>query len=108
MNTEENKQKRRSGVVVRANATKTLVVQLERRTPHPRYGKMMRATTTCHVHDEQGAAHVGDTVKIVECRPMSRMKRWRLVEVVKRHEPGAPTPSAHAVPRGHGGGDKTI
>jgi small subunit ribosomal protein S17 len=108
MSTEETKQRRRVGVVVRAGAAKTLVVRLESRAPHPRYGKMMRATTTCHVHDEQSAAHVGDTVKIAECRPMSRTKRWRLVEIVGRHEPGAPAPLAHAVPRRHGEGDKVL
>ena len=106
MSTEETKQKRRTGVVVRTGSAKTLVVRLESRSPHPRYGKMMRTTTTCHAHDEQGAAHVGDTVKIVECRPMSRTKRWRLVEVVGRHESGAPTPAAHTVPRRQG--DKAL
>ncbi len=107
MRTEATKQKRRTAVVVRAGALKTLVVQVERRAPHPRYGKMMRVTTTCHVHDEQGVARVGDTVKIEECRPMSRTKRWRLVEVVGRHELGVPAAAAHAVPRQHGEGDKT-
>ena len=101
--TREKKRKRRTGVVVRAGATKTLVVEVERRAPHPRYGKMERFVTTCHVHDEQGVARPGETVVIEECRPMSRTKRWRLVEVVGRHDAGAPVPATHVQPRRQGG-----
>lgn len=75
--------KERKGVVVSKSGDKSVVVRVERRVPHPFYGKVMRQTKKFHVHDEANAASVGDTVRIVECRPMSRLKRWRLVDVVK-------------------------
>ena len=105
MSTEETKvtqRKRRTGGVARAGAKKTLVVEVERRAAHPRYGKMERFVTTCHVHDEHGVARSGETVLIEECRPMSRMKRWRLVEVVGRRDAGTPAPATHAQPRRQG------
>jgi small subunit ribosomal protein S17 len=63
---------------------KTIVVTIERRVPHTLYKKYFRRTTRLMVHDEQKQAGVGDTVKIMETRPLSKMKRWRLVEIVAK------------------------
>lgn len=76
--------KQRIGVVTSAAAAKTIVVSVERRAPHPKYGKMVRSAKNYHAHDEACQAKAGDTVRIEECRPMSRLKRWRLVEIVAR------------------------
>jgi len=81
-----NRRKTRKGVVVSKSGAKSIVVQIERRRPHPKYGKVMRAFKKYHAHDEANAAHVGDTVEIVECRPLSRLKRWRLVRVITATE----------------------
>ena len=70
------------GIVVSDKAAKTITVELTRRFQHRKYGKFVQKKTRVHAHDESRAAHVGDTVDIIECRPMSRLKRWRLVEVV--------------------------
>ena len=78
------KQRRLQGIVVSDRAAKTIAVEVTRRFAHPRYGKRVRRDQKFYAHDEGREAHVGDTVEIVECRPMSRMKRWRLVRVVKR------------------------
>ncbi|MCX7847850.1 MAG: 30S ribosomal protein S17 [bacterium] len=82
------KRKERVGVVMSAKAAKTLVVQVERRAPHPKYGKLVRSAKKYYVHDEGGQAREGDVVRIEECRPMSRLKRWRLVSVVTRSAAG--------------------
>lgn len=71
------------GKVTSNRAAKTLRVEIERRFPHKKYGKIVRATTVCHVHDEEELASEGDTVEIVESQPRSKMKRWDLVKVVK-------------------------
>jgi len=81
---EQATKKQRMGVVVSAAGAKTIVVKVERRAPHPKYGKMVRSAKKYHAHDEEGAARVSDVVRIEECRPMSRLKRWRLVNVVQR------------------------
>jgi small subunit ribosomal protein S17 len=75
-----------TGVVTSDKMNKTRVVEIARRVPHPRYGKIMRRKTVCHVHDESQESSLGDTVEIVECRPRSRTKRWELVRVVKKNE----------------------
>jgi small subunit ribosomal protein S17 len=75
--------KERSGRVVSKSGSKSVVVLVEGRKPHPFYGKVVRDTKKYHVHDEENAAKVGDKVCIVECRPLSRLKRWRLIEVIK-------------------------
>jgi len=75
--------KERQGVVVSRSGDKSIVVLVERRKPHPLYGKVLRHFKKFHVHDEANAAKVGDKVRIVECRPMSRTKRWRLAEIEK-------------------------
>jgi small subunit ribosomal protein S17 len=74
--------KTRKGLVVSRMGNKSIVVQTERRKRHPKYGKVMRLFKKFHVHDERNEAQVGDRVRIVECRPLSRLKRWRLVGVM--------------------------
>ena len=76
--------KTRVGLVVSDKMEKTVVVAIERRVPHPVYGKMMTRTTRLKAHDEENQAKAGDTVRIMETRPMSKDKRWRLVEIVSR------------------------
>src|SRR6058998_2105828 len=76
--------KTRVGLVVSDKMEKTVVVAIERRVAHPVYGKMMTLTTRLKAHDEENAAKEGDTVRIMETRPMSKDKRWRLVEIVQR------------------------
>ena len=63
---------------------KTRRVVVERLVPHPKYGKMMRRRTVCHAHDEANESHVGDTVEIMETRPLSKLKRWRVVRIVRK------------------------
>jgi small subunit ribosomal protein S17 len=77
-------QKTRQGVVVSDRAEKTITVRVDTARRHRRYEKIVRTSRTLHAHDELGDARVGDTVIVRECRPLSRTKRWRLVEVVGR------------------------
>jgi small subunit ribosomal protein S17 len=74
----------RQGVVVSDKADKTVVVRVDITRRHRRYHKILRSSMTLHVHDEANDAHTGDTVRVQECRPLSRMKRWRLLEVLER------------------------
>jgi len=74
----------RQGIVVSDKADKTITVRIDVVRRHKRYHKIMRTSTKLHAHDEANDAGAGDTVRIQECRPMSRSKRWRLVEVVER------------------------
>jgi small subunit ribosomal protein S17 len=78
------KPKVRQGVVVSDKGDKTITVRIDTARRHKRYRKIMRSSTTLHVHDETNNAHAGDTVRVQECRPMSRTKRWRLLEVLER------------------------
>jgi small subunit ribosomal protein S17 len=78
------KPKLRQGVVVSDRADKTITVRIDVASRHPRYKKIVRSSSTLHAHDENNDAHVGDTVRLVESRPLSRTKRWRLVEVLER------------------------
>ena len=78
--------KERVGEVVPAKMKKTIVVRVERRMPHPKYKKIIRLQKKFYAHDEEKKAKQGDTVRIIECRPLSRLKRWTLVEVVKKAE----------------------
>ncbi len=71
------------GVVTSDKMTKTRRVEVERLVPHPKYGKFMRRRTVCHAHDEANSSHVGDLVEIMETRPLSKLKRWRIVRVVR-------------------------
>jgi len=79
-----NARKVRVGVVVSDKANKTIVVRVERRLPHPLYGKSVARTKKYHVHDENNEYKVGDTVRITETRPLSKTKRWRVVGLVDR------------------------
>jgi small subunit ribosomal protein S17 len=80
------RQKTRQGVVVSDKANKTITVRIDVTRRHRRYEKIVRTSSTLHAHDEQNDAHIGDTVIVRECRPMSRLKRWRLIQVVERAE----------------------
>ena len=79
-----NDRKVRQGVVVSDVQDKTIVVRVQRTTTHPLYNKTIRVSKKYHVHDEANDAKVGDTVRIIETRPISKLKRWRLAEVVER------------------------
>ena len=72
------------GLVVSDKMDKTVVVQIDRRMPHPQYGKMVTRTSKLKAHDEANEAKLGDTVRIMETRPLSKDKRWRVVEIVER------------------------
>lgn len=74
--------KTRVGVVTSDKMNKTIVVEVERRVPHPRFKKIVRRTSTFHAHDEKEEAKTGDRVRIMETRPLSKTKRWRLIEVL--------------------------
>ena len=76
-----------TGRVVSAKMQKTVAVEVERLVKHPRYSKYIRRTTKLLAHDESGASHEGDLVKIAPCRPMSRRKSWQLVEVLEKAAP---------------------
>jgi small subunit ribosomal protein S17 len=76
--------KTRVGVVVSSKMQKTITVAIERRVPHPIYKKYFRKTTKLMAHDEKNECQVGDKVKIMESRPLSSKKRWRLVEIVEK------------------------
>jgi small subunit ribosomal protein S17 len=78
------KPKVRQGVVVSAKPDKSITVRVDVAKRHQRYRKILRTSSTLHVHDERNDAHEGDTVRVVECRPMSRTKRWRLLDVLER------------------------
>jgi len=82
--TERNARKTRVGTVVSDKMEKTVVVAIERRVRHPVYGKMMTRTKKLKAHDEQNSAKLGDTVRIMETRPLSKDKRFRVVEIVER------------------------
>lgn len=75
--------KTRVGEVVSDAMDKTIVVKTIRRVPHPRFGKIIKRTTKFYAHDEKNEAKAGDIVSIMEMRPLSKLKRWRLVEVIK-------------------------
>lgn len=83
-NNSRNARKERVGLVVSSKMDKSITVAIERRMKHPMYGKFVKQTTKLMAHDENNDAGEGDTVRIMETRPMSKNKRWRLVEVVER------------------------
>ena len=76
--------KERVGIVTSDKMSKSITVIVERRVMHPKYGKFVKRSSTFMAHDEKGDAHIGDTVRISETRPVSKLKRWRLVEIVER------------------------
>ena len=82
--TRPNARKTREGIVTSAGMDKTAVVTVTDRVRHPRYDKTVQRTTRLYVHDEANDAKVGDKVRVQETRPLSKLKRWRLVEVVER------------------------
>jgi len=81
---ERNRRKERIGLVVSNKMDKTITVLVERRIKHAIYGKFMKKSTKFHAHDEKNECGIGDTVKIMETRPLSKLKRWRLVEIVEK------------------------
>ena len=81
---ERNLRKTRVGVVVSDKMDKTITIAVKYRVRHPLYGKIMNRTTKLKAHDENNQAHVGDLVSIMETRPLSKTKRWRLVEIIER------------------------
>ena len=83
-NSVRRRRKVRQGVVVGDLADKTVTVMVERRFAHPLYGKQVKRTKKCHAHDEANEYRVGDTVSIMETRPLSKTKRWRVVELIER------------------------
>jgi small subunit ribosomal protein S17 len=84
MTEERNRRKTRQGVVVSTAGDQTCVVMVQERKPHPLYGKMLTRSEKFHAHDEENTCGVGDTVTIMETRPLSKLKRWRLVEIVEK------------------------
>ena len=81
---ERNLRKTRIGIVSSNKMDKTITVKVERKIKHPLYGKFLKKTTSFHAHDEKNECSIGDLVKIMESRPLSKTKRWRLVEVVEK------------------------
>jgi small subunit ribosomal protein S17 len=81
---DRNLRKTKTGVVSSNKMDKTIVVKVERKVKHPLYGKFLKKTTSFHAHDEKNECSIGDTVKIMESRPLSKTKRWRLVEVIEK------------------------
>jgi small subunit ribosomal protein S17 len=79
-----NLRKTRTGLVTSDKMDKTITVAVERKVKHPIYGKFVKKTTKVHAHDEKGECGIGDVVKIMETRPLSKTKRWRLVEIIQK------------------------
>ena len=84
MSEQRGLRKTRQGVVVSDKMDKTIVVAITTRVRHPLYGKIVKRTTKLKAHDEENACGIGDTVRIVETRPLSKDKRWRLVEIIEK------------------------
>lgn len=84
MTDERNSRKARIGIVVSDARDKTITVRIDINRAHPKYGKVVRKSSKLHAHDEGNEARVGDTVRIVETRPLSKSKRWRLLEILER------------------------
>jgi small subunit ribosomal protein S17 len=81
---DRNLRKTRIGVVSSNKMDKTVIVAVERKVQHPIYGKFLKKTTRFHAHDEKNECSIGDVVRIMESRPLSKTKRWRLVEIVEK------------------------
>src|SRR5438067_5167258 len=98
MESERGKRRVEIGIVTSDKMDKTRRVEIPRLVKHPRYGKYIKRRTICHVHDETNESRTGDTVEIMETRPLSKLKNWRLVRVVTKAPgtavPAAPAPSA--------------
>jgi small subunit ribosomal protein S17 len=87
--TRRPKRKERVGEVISSKMNKTIVVRVQRRFPHPKWGKVVTTYSRFYAHDEKNEAQTGDRVRIMETRPLSKTKRWRLVSVVERNEEAA-------------------
>ncbi|PHR46034.1 MAG: 30S ribosomal protein S17 [Fluviicola sp.] len=81
---KQNLRKERTGVVTSDKMDKSIVIAVERKVKHPKYGKFIKKTAKFVAHDEKNESNQGDTVRIRECRPLSKSKNWRLVEIVER------------------------
>ena len=81
---QRNKRKVREGWVTSNRMNKTIVVAVERQFRHPRYEKMIRRTSKLYAHDDQNQCQIGDKVKVMETKPLSKLKRWRLVQVLEK------------------------
>ena len=81
---KRNLRKERIGVVTSSKMDKSIVVSVERKVKHPKYGKFVKNTTKFVAHDEKNDCNIGDTVRIMETRPLSKSKNWRLVEIIER------------------------
>jgi len=81
---DRSRRKTEIGVVTSDKMNKTRRVEVESLYPHPKYGKMLRRRTVCHAHDESNQSHLGDLVEIMETRPLSKLKRWRIVRIVRK------------------------
>ena len=88
------------GVVTSDKMTKTRRVEITTLVPHPKYGKMLKQRTICHAHDEKNETHIGDIVEIMETRPLSKLKRWRIVRIVR--------PGAQQALAGEGEGPRSV
>ena len=82
--TERNLRKTRVGLVVSNKMDKTIVVAVQDNVKHPIYGKIIKRTLKVHAHDEENTCNIGDKVEVMETRPLSKTKRWRLVEIIER------------------------
>jgi small subunit ribosomal protein S17 len=86
MTESRSERKTRTGEVVSNKGEKTIVVAIKRRVPHPKYGKIVNHTSTLMAHDEKNECQVGDIVRVMETRPLSKRKRWRYLETVRKAE----------------------
>ena len=84
MTVERKSRKTRIGIVSSDKMTKTITVTVERKVKHPIYGKFLKKSSSFHAHDEQNSAGTGDVVRIMETRPLSKTKRWRLLEIIEK------------------------
>jgi small subunit ribosomal protein S17 len=84
MSIERKRRKTRIGVVSSSKMMKTITVNVERKVKHPMYGKFIKKSSSFHAHDDLNVAGIGDVVRIMETRPLSKTKRWRLVEIIEK------------------------
>ncbi len=84
MENKRNLRKERVGVVVSNKMDKSIVIAVKRKVKHPIYGKFVNKTTKLHAHDEENTCNIGDTVRVMETRPLSKTKSWRLIEIIER------------------------
>jgi len=84
MENKRNLRKERVGIVVSDKMEKSIIIAVKRKVKHPIYGKFVNKTSKLHAHDEENTCNVGDTVRVMETRPLSKTKSWRLVEIIER------------------------